>query len=180
MFRLTPAKRAAWFEEEPGIWIPHISDLSNWKKKNLSPYRTSIVLYLQFSGYSLSWKVFCKSTAIYRNFLSVGRYKQLQEVWNTLLRLFSWLPCHRFSCRSRGIVFFSIWHVVSAASLFLNFLQMLFLLHCWRNCVKENGALFSNKCTELSRSRKTVKSISDCRWQGGGVRRERGKALTLN
>lgn len=72
------------------------------RKKKFSGCKNSVVLYLQFFGYSWSCKVFCYSTAIYRNFSSVWTYKQLQEVWNMLLRLFSWCLCHRFSCHSVG------------------------------------------------------------------------------
>ena len=60
VFRLTPAKTAAWFEEESGFWIPHISDLSNWKKKILL---TKLPLCYTFNSLATAWakKYFAKA-----------------------------------------------------------------------------------------------------------------------
>ena len=61
VFRLTSAKRAAWFEEESGIWIPHISDLSNWKKK--FSLLTKLPLCYTFNSLAIAWaeKYFAKA-----------------------------------------------------------------------------------------------------------------------
>lgn len=137
-----PPNRKAWFGEL-GSWMTCISDLSNWKN-TLSIWKKKNPLCFTYNSLdtcSLSWKVFCWSTAIDRNFSSVWRYKQPQEVWNMLLRLFSWFPCHKFSCHSTEDVLLSVWCVASAAPLFLNFQQQALLTSLWKRLEKTKWRL---------------------------------------
>ena len=84
-----------------------------------------------------------------------------------LLRLFSWFPCHRFSCHSAGDMLLSIWCVVSAVPLLLNFQQKVFT------------SLLSQRGSTSFRVWKTVKPL----FQSGGEvtgEREEKPCLQIN